>query len=171
MQKKKTLHFTHFHQKNIHISECKNIHKCTIASVTVHICTVIVALAFNILVIFSLSLSLVALTLTSLSIFLIWSTSNHCHQSTHPNTATDQLIRPVPPRSLSDRHLPLISHCLISGFQVGWVMIWLSNWVGFGLNGFLILGWFDLEWFSNLGLVWSRVVHRSGSVDDGGWVW
>ena len=150
MQKKKTLHFTHFHQKNIHISECKNIHKCTIASVTVHIYTVIVVLAFNILVIFSLSLSLVALTLTSLSIFLIWSTSNHCRQSTHPNTATDQLIRPVPPWSLSDRHLPLISRCLISGFQVGWVMIWLSDWVGFGMNGLVLIivnGLFWLEWF------------------------
>ena len=43
----------------------------------------------------------------------------------------------------------LISHCLISGFRVWWVMIWLSDWVGFGLNGFLILGWFDLEWFAN----------------------
>ena len=93
-KKKKTPFILHiFTKKNIHISECKNIHKCTIASVIVHICTVIVALAFNILVIFFLSLSLVTLTLTSFSVFLIWSTSNHCRQSTHPNTTTDQTTR------------------------------------------------------------------------------
>ena len=67
----KTLHFTHFNQKNTHISGCKIVHKCIIATVTAHICMVTVAFAFNILVIFSLSLSLVALTLTSLSLFLI----------------------------------------------------------------------------------------------------
>ena len=49
----------------------------------------------------------------------------------HQTTATQSLIKLLPVNSL-------ISRCLISGFQVGWVMIWFSNWVGFGLNGFLI---------------------------------
>ena len=112
----KTLHFTHFNQKNTHISGCKIMHKCTIATVIVHICMVIVAFAFNILVIFSLSLSLVALTLTSLSLFLIW--SNHqtiwslADQSVDLTTAADRLIKS------SDHSLSLFdqiavgSHCL-----------------------------------------------------------
>ena len=54
----KVTNFTHFKQKNTHISECKVVHKCTIATVIVYICTVIVACAFNILTIFSLSWSL-----------------------------------------------------------------------------------------------------------------
>ena len=41
--------FTHFGSKNTHISGCKIIHLCTIATVTVHICTVTVALLFIIL--------------------------------------------------------------------------------------------------------------------------
>ena len=82
----------------------------------------------------------------------------------HQTTAARTLIKSPPINSL-------ISHCLISGFWVGWVMIWLSDWVSFGLNGFLILGWFDLEWFSDHGLVWSWVVCWSDSDDDGGWVW
>ena len=75
--------FAHFNQKNTHISGDKIVHKCTIATVTVHICTVIVALAFNILMIFSLSLSLsfghspfpfphFFLTSLSLSEFCLW---------------------------------------------------------------------------------------------------
>ena len=87
--------------------------------------------------------------------------------------ATDQLAdqyQTIAAQSLIKSLLvnSLISWCLISGFRVGWVMIWLLDWVGFGLNGFLILGWFDLEWFSDLGLVWSWVVRRVGSDDDGG---
>ena len=59
-KKKKTLHFTHFDKKKkkAHISRCKIVHKCTIATAIVYICTVIVILVFNIIVIFSLSLAL-----------------------------------------------------------------------------------------------------------------
>ena len=59
-KKKKTLHFTHFDKKKkkAHISRCKIVHKCTIATAIVYICTVIVTLVFNIIVIFSLSLAL-----------------------------------------------------------------------------------------------------------------
>ena len=38
----------------------------------------------------------------------------------HQTTATQSLIKSSPVNSL-------ISRCLISGFRVGWVMIWLSN--------------------------------------------
>ena len=38
----------------------------------------------------------------------------------HQTTATQSLIKSPSVNSL-------ISHCLISGFRVGWVMIWLSN--------------------------------------------
>ena len=48
---KKLTDFTHSEQKNTHISGCKIVHKCTIATVTVHICTATVACAFNILII------------------------------------------------------------------------------------------------------------------------
>ena len=51
----KVTDFTHFEQKNNHISGCKVMHKCTIAIVTVHIaivivhiCTVTIACEFNI---------------------------------------------------------------------------------------------------------------------------
>ena len=47
----KVTDFTHFEQKNTHISECKIVHKCTRAIVNVQICTVTIALAFNILII------------------------------------------------------------------------------------------------------------------------
>ena len=66
---KKLTDFTHFEQKKTHISECKIVHKCTIATVTMHICTATVACAFNILIIsdsllfFSLSSSSAKLTL------------------------------------------------------------------------------------------------------------
>ena len=47
--------FTHFDKKkkkkNIHISDYKIVHKCTIATVTVHICMVSVALHIIILLI------------------------------------------------------------------------------------------------------------------------
>ena len=46
--------FTHFDPKNTHISGCKIVHLCTIATVTVHICTVTIALLFIILYFFSL---------------------------------------------------------------------------------------------------------------------
>ena len=51
----KMANFTQFEQKNTHISGCKIVHLCTIATVIVHIYTVTVACAFNILLVFSLS--------------------------------------------------------------------------------------------------------------------
>ena len=63
----KTFHFTHFDQKNTHITGCKIVYKCTIA--TVHICTVTVAFAFNILLFFCLSFySLLTLSEHSLKV-------------------------------------------------------------------------------------------------------
>ena len=50
----KVAHFTHFEQKNTHISGCKIVHLCTIATVTVHICTITVTLLSIILYFFSL---------------------------------------------------------------------------------------------------------------------
>jgi len=52
-------------------------------------------------------------------------------------------IKPLPHKAWSNRrrstHWFLVVWSI--GFRVGWVMIWLLDWVGFGLNGFLILGW------------------------------
>ena len=45
----KTLHFTHFDKKNSHISECKIVHLCTSATVTVLICTITITFPFIIL--------------------------------------------------------------------------------------------------------------------------
>ena len=77
--------FTHFSSKNTHISRCKIVHFCTIATVTVHICTVTVALSFIILLVFSLSFSLY-FWLLSLSL----SPHSHCLRSsenaTHAST-------------------------------------------------------------------------------------
>ena len=78
----KWTNFTQFEQKNTHISGCKivhlctvatiTVHICTVATVTVHICTVTVAYAFNILLVFFLSLiSALTLTLTGLSLSLL----------------------------------------------------------------------------------------------------
>lgn len=52
MQNEKVTDFTHFEQKNTHISRCKIVHKCTIATEIVHIRTITVACAFNILLFF-----------------------------------------------------------------------------------------------------------------------
>ena len=49
--------FTHFGPKNTHISRCKIVDLCTIATVTVHICMVTVALLFIILYFFLSPLS------------------------------------------------------------------------------------------------------------------
>ena len=80
---KKVRNFTHFEQKNTHISGCKIVHLCTIATVIVHIivhkCTITVALAFIILLVFSLSFSLF-LWLLSLSPHF------HCRQSSENAT-------------------------------------------------------------------------------------
>ena len=95
----KEINFTHFEQKkNTHISgcnECKLVHKCTIAIVTVHICTVIVAFAFNILLFFlspphSLLFSLVWLSPHALfsSIDLRRSLKSH-----HSHAPADHLTR------------------------------------------------------------------------------
>ena len=51
----KLLHFTHFGQKNTHISGCKVVHNYTNTTMTVHIYTVTVARVFTILIISSLS--------------------------------------------------------------------------------------------------------------------
>ena len=59
--------FTHFGPKNTHISGCKIVHLCTIATVTVHICTIIVALLFIILYIVSLSSIISHLIISPLS--------------------------------------------------------------------------------------------------------
>ena len=58
----KSLHFTHFGQKNTHISGCKIVYLYTIATVTVHICMITVARVFDILL---LIFSLLPLTLIS----------------------------------------------------------------------------------------------------------
>ena len=68
-------------QKNTHISGCKNVHKCIIATVTMHICTVTVALAFNILVIF---LSLYLCCSHSVHICIITVTIMHLCTFLHP---------------------------------------------------------------------------------------
>ena len=46
--------FTYFEQKYTHISRCKIVHLCTIATITVYICTITVAYAFIILLVFTL---------------------------------------------------------------------------------------------------------------------
>ena len=106
----KGTNFTQFEQKNTHISGCKIVHLCTIATVTWHICTVTVAYAFNILLVF-FSLSLVSaliLTLTglypclcshlpSLPLFLICFHSHHCCRSNHASIATSQTMPSLQP--------------------------------------------------------------------------
>ena len=100
---KKVANSAQFEQKNTHISGCKIVHLCTVATVTMHICTVTVTYAFNILLIFSLSLvsaQTLTLTLTGLSpylyshltslpLFLICSHSHHCRRSNRAFTASD----------------------------------------------------------------------------------
>ena len=48
----KVTYFTHFDQKNAHISGCKILHKYTSVTVTVHICIVTATLLYIILVVF-----------------------------------------------------------------------------------------------------------------------
>ena len=181
----KSLHFTHFDQKNTHISGCKIVHKSTIDQIMPPCLSLSHAslslLEFNILIIFSLSLSLVALTLTSLSLFLIW--SNHASTAAdHQTIAANQIIKPSPPIATTTDLSPIATKpdlspittkaspiadcraCLISGFWVGWVMIWLSDWMGFRLIGFQIewVGfpwwcWFGWWWWW-LGVLWLLVV-------------
>ena len=105
----KVTNFTQFEQKTTHISRCKIVHFCTIATLTVHICMVIVAYAFNILLVFFLSLvSALTLTLTELShclcshltslpLFLICSHSHHCCRSNHASIAAGQTMPSLPP--------------------------------------------------------------------------
>ena len=75
--------FIHFEQKNTHISGCKIVHKCVIATVTMHICTVTVACAFNILIIFY--------SLLFFSLFSICKTNppSHVLSSSNTHTPTD----------------------------------------------------------------------------------
>ena len=68
---KKLTDFTHSEQKNTHINGCKIVHKCTIATISVHICTTIVACAFNILIIFD--------SLIFFSLFFICKTNPPSH--------------------------------------------------------------------------------------------
>ena len=80
--------FTQFEQKITHISGCKLVYKCTIATVTVHICTVTVACVFIILLIsvrtfFFLS-SPCATNSVSLSSFSL-DAHKHTHAQTHPH--------------------------------------------------------------------------------------
>ena len=96
-------HFAHFNPKNAHISQCKNMQICTIATVTVHICTATVAVPFNILVFVSLpslylwftSLSfshfLSHLTLTNQLSHFIRSTLSPTHTA-DPSPITDLLV-------------------------------------------------------------------------------
>ena len=101
---KKLTNFTQLKQKNTHISGCKIMHLCTIATVTVHICTVTIAYVFNILLVFFLSLvSTLTFTLTGLSpclcshlpslpLFLICSHSHHCCRSNHASIVAGQTM-------------------------------------------------------------------------------
>ena len=67
---KKVANFAQFEQKNTHISGCKIVHLCTIATVTVHICTVTVACPFNILLVFFSPLAMLSLSLSPDSLFV-----------------------------------------------------------------------------------------------------
>ena len=82
----KIAYFTYFDQKNTHISGCKIVHKCTIATITVHICTVTIVCAFNILIISD------SLFLFSLSLFSICKTNppSHVLSSSDTHTPTTQ---------------------------------------------------------------------------------
>ena len=88
----KVTDFTHFEQKNTHISKCKIVHKCTRAIVTVQICTVTIALAFNILIISNslLFFSLFSICKTnafspSSCSFFLWYTHSHKHKINYKN--------------------------------------------------------------------------------------
>ena len=91
------------------------------------------------------------------------STSHHCRQSTSHHTPPDQIasdhspftlrfshlikIKPLPPINSLIKIKPLLHEAwsnhrrLTHRFLIVWSM-------GFRLGGFLILGWFDLEWFA-----------------------
>ena len=82
----KCAHFTHFEQKNTHISRCKIVHLCTIATVTVHICTVIVACAFVIILIFVPTFfSLFSLHSQRTQFSSSFSYFSDAHKQTHPH--------------------------------------------------------------------------------------
>ena len=79
-----------------HISGCKIVHLCTIATVTVHIYTVTVACAFNNLLFFSL-LSLLSLSLSPYSLLVSTLTSPHL---TTPSSLPSSLVGIEPNSSL-----------------------------------------------------------------------
>ena len=88
----KVTDFTHFEQKNTHISKCKIVHKCTRAIVNVQICTVTIALACNILIISNslLFFSLFSICKTnafspSSCSFFLWYTHSHKHKINYKN--------------------------------------------------------------------------------------
>ena len=123
--------FTQFEQKKTHISGCKIVHLCTIATVTVHICMVTVTYAFNILLIFSLSYI--------------------CSHSHSHLTLSSSLLSPhlTPPFShlLSLSPLPLVKPCLhchrfwaLSPFR----------WFSFSTSGFWDSSRNPLKWHDNV---------------------
>ena len=102
----KRTNFTQFEQKYTHISGCKIVHLCTIATVTWHICTVTVAYAFNILLVFFLSLlSLLWFSLSPDSILVSALTSPPSPFSSFALTLTIAAGQTMPP-------LPLVKPCL-----------------------------------------------------------
>ena len=113
----KVLHFTHFDQKNTYIIECKIVHKCTSATVTIHICTVTVSLAFILLFFLSpphtLFFSLVWLSPAA----LFSSTELHCSlESRHSCATADHLTRSCSHRSPPCPWSPLLSLIVIAIF-------------------------------------------------------
>ena len=107
----KVLNFTHFNQKNTHISSCKNVQIYKTATVTMHICTVTVHVQMVFFILFfSLPLHLDLLLTTkpqnhpypSLNYRSLFSSNNkitkpllsnlnHRSRWYHPNTKTQKL--------------------------------------------------------------------------------
>ena len=122
--------FIHFEQKNTHISGCKIVHKCVIATVTMHICTVTIACAFNILIIFY--------SLLFFSLFSICKTNPPSHvlssSNTHTPTDTKSKINYKNQKSTTKKkkNQPLEKNHWI-GDQWSWIMDWkgdLDQWCG-----------------------------------------
>ena len=93
----KVTNFAQFEQKNTHISECKIVHLCTIATVTVHICTVTIACPFNILLVFFSLLAMLSLSLSPDSLFVFALTSPHLNP---PSSLPSSLVGTEPNSSL-----------------------------------------------------------------------
>ena len=99
---KKWTNFTQFEQKNTHISGCKIVHLCTVATVTVHTFNILLVF-FSLSLVTALTLTLTGLSpylcshLTSLPLFLICSHSHHCCRSNHASIAAGQTMPSLPP--------------------------------------------------------------------------